>query len=135
MPRRRSRHWHEVEMKFVDFKTSEVEKQSNVIAASLSEAPNKFAGRTIVRDWNADPWDTDSLDARMCPACGADVSHRPGIKSTNVAYYECKEKSEHKFARIFSPPSTTASTLAAAAAHTTKLLESARVVAERSKHG
>lgn len=122
-------------MKFANFKVSESEKQSNVIAASLSEAPNKFAGRTIVRDWNADPWDIDSLDARMCPACGADVSHRPGIKSANVAYYECKERPEHKFARIFSPPSTTASTLAAAAAHTATLLNVARTVAERSKNG
>lgn len=122
-------------MRFTDFKSAEIDASSAVIAASASGPATQYAGRTIIRDWSADPWDTDALDAKICPSCGADVAHRPGVKSDNVAYYDCKERVEHRFARIFKQPSTATSTLALASEHQTTLLTAARTVAERSKNG
>lgn len=122
-------------MKFNTFKISEAEQVSAIVAASIAEPVKSFIGRTIIRDWNADRWDTEALDAKMCPDCGADTSFREGVGSKNIAYYECKKKPQHRFVRIFSKPTTTASTLAAATAHTTQVLQSALTVAERTKNG
>ena len=102
-------------MKFNDFKTTEVEVASTI---STYEPPTRLSGRQVVRDWIADPWDIEALDMKMCPKCGSDLLFKEATTTKNIAYYDCKEQTEHRFVRIFKPPSTTASTLAAAAAHT-----------------